>query len=83
MTTNTIDNDRTGKALTSDEITQWQQQMGNKISPEANRIYGDILRGNFGQGTTQTDHIKGIVCFLDFVQFFRIDSQIMVLPTNF
>lgn len=61
MATNTIDNDRTGKPLTSAEIEQWQQSMGNKINPEANRIYGEILRNHFQAGSTQTDHIKGIV----------------------
>lgn len=59
VATNTVDN--TDNTLTNDEIVEWQHKMETKIPPEANRIYGDILRTNFQKGTTQTDHIKGMV----------------------
>lgn len=63
LTTNTVENEPgRDRTFTSQEIEEWQRNMEPKISPEANQIYGDILRENFKKGTTQTDHIKGIVC---------------------
>lgn len=59
VATNTIES--TDNTLTNEEIVEWQRKMETKISPETNRIYGDILRNNFQKGTTQTDHVKGIV----------------------